>query len=427
MKVPSLDLLPGAGSPRLRRLFLGGAILAGAALASASLFATGPAPEPEVRIEKAWPVAVMAAEPRTQSPSFTAYGRVESTRIAHLATDLVADVRAVHVREGDWVAKGDLLLELDDAEIRLLLAERSADLAQQQATLRSIESQRAMLERTLAQARSMDRIAAAKLARHEELLSRRLISQSLQDEVVAEANRAAIDLESHQRRLADLPNQIAAQRAAVDRARALVQRAELDLARTGIRAPFAGPVLAVNVAPGDRSNLSRTLLELADASGFEVRVQIPAGYEPRFQHHLDRAASGQSADEISASLADGRSLTLVRLARLVRAGQSGLDAFFRLDDVAALPPIGRVLDLRIRLPEEPGVVALPIASLYENDRVYAVEDNRLQAISVERVGELHTADGEYRVLVRAPELVAGRPVITTQLPKAVSGLLVEPS
>ena len=86
-----------------------------------------------------------------------------------------------------------------------------------------------------------------------------------------------------------------------------------------------------------------------------------------------------------------------------------------------------MVDLRIRLPEEENVVALPIASLYENDRVYAVEDLRLKAITVERVGELHTPEGEFRVLVRAPELAVGLPVITTQLPKAVSGLLVAPS
>ncbi len=416
-----LPELPGTRSPRLRRVALGGAILAAAALTSASLFATGPAPEPEIRAEKAWPVAVTTAEPSTQSPSFTAYGRIEASRIAHLATDLVAEVEAVHVREGDRVNPGELLVELADAEASLAVAERQADLARRAAELRSIESERAALARTLDQARSMNQIAQEKLRRHQALLDRRLISQSVLDEVLAQANRTAIDLEDHERRLADLPNRIAAQRAAVASATALAQRAELDLAKTRIRAPFGGPVLSVDVAPGDRSNLSRTLLTLADADGFEVRVQIPDSYEQRFQDHLNGAAA------VTASLGDGRTLTLVRLARQVQPGQSGVDAFFRLDDRVGAPPLGRIVDLRIRLPEEPGVVALPIASLYENDRVYAVEDNRLQAIRVERVGELHTPDGEYRVLVRAPELGAGRAVITTQLPKAVSGLLVEPS
>lgn len=413
--------------PGLQRLVPGVAILAGAALTSVSIFATGPDPVPQIHAEKAWPVAVTSAEPQSRSPSFTAYGRVESSRIAHLATELVADVGAVHVREGDWVAAGELLIELDDAEARLLLAERTADLTRQQAELRSIESEQTMLERTLHQARSMHRIARDKLVRHEALLERRLISQSLLDEAVAEANRAAIDLETHQRRLADLPNRLAAQRAALEKADALVERARLDLARTGIRAPFGGPVLAVHVAPGDRSNLNRTLLELADEAAFEVRVQVPDSYERRLQSQLDRPGDGVASDAISAHLADGRRLVLARLAPRVRPGQSGLDAFFRPEPGTALPPLGRVVDLRIRLPEEAGVVALPIAALYENDRVYAVQDNRLQAIRVERVGELHTETGEYRVLVRSPELIGGRPVITTQLPKAMSGLLVEPS
>jgi hypothetical protein len=181
--------------------------------------------------------------------------------------------------------------------------------------------------------------------------------------------------------------------------------------------------LAVHVAPGDRSGSGDSLVELAQADAFEVRVQIPASYESRFQRHLD------GDHGIAATLADGRRLELARLAHRVRAGQSGLDAFFHLDPGASqsLPPIGRVVDMRIRLPEEAGVVALPIASLYENDRVYTVEDHRLRAVHVERVGELHTEDGQYRVLVRASELAQGQPVITTQLPKAVSGLLVEAS
>jgi multidrug efflux pump subunit AcrA (membrane-fusion protein) len=409
-------------SPRGRRAAAAAAMLAGATLTSVSIFATGPAPEPQVREEKSWPVSVVEVEPQPHSPTFTAYGRMESSRITNLRTDLVAEVAAVHVREGDWVDQGDLLVELSAAEVALLLTEREADLALHRAQLRSIETEQTMLDRTVAQARSMHRIAADKLARHEELMAKRLISQSLLDEVIAQANAAAIELENHERRLADLPNRIAAQRAAVTRAEALADRARLELAKTFVRAPFAGPVLAVHVAPGDRSSLGASMVEMADADAFEVRVQVPSAYERRFQKHL---VDGHG---VRATLPDGQQLLLTRLARRIQTGQSGLDAFFQLaDSGAALPPIGRVVDMRISLPAEPNVVALPIGSLYQNDRVYAVRDSRLQPIEVERVGEVQTADGEFRVLVRAPGLTGGLPVITTQLPKAAPGLLVDAS
>ncbi len=285
----ALNFLPSRlwpTSPRGRRAAAGAAILAGATLTSVSIFATGPAPKPEPVTEKAWPVSVVEAEPKTQSPSFTAYGKVESSRVAHITTDLVAEVKAVHVREGDWMAAGDLLIELNDDETSLALAEREADLAQAEAQLQSIESERAMLERTLAAARSMNRVAQDKLARHKELKQSQLISQSLLDEVVSQANKAAIDLEDHERRLADLPNRIAAQKALVKKCHALLDGARLDVAKTRITAPFAGPVLAVNVAPGDRSSLNTDLVEMADSGQLRDPRAGAGRLRARFQQDL---------------------------------------------------------------------------------------------------------------------------------------------
>jgi HlyD family secretion protein len=400
-------------------------LIGGAALTSVSILATGPAAVPEPHREKAWPVAVLETMPTALSPTFTVYGRVESGQHAGLGSDVNAAIVQVLVHEGDWVQEGDTLVELDDAEARLALAERTAELARQRALFRSIESEQAMLERTLAQARSVNAITEAKLTRHRSLMAQRLISQSQLDDVLAEANRAAIELEAHERRLEDLPNRLAAQRAEVDRTEALAARARLELERTVVRAPFAGPVLEVKAAPGDRNRPGSVLVTLANADAFEIRTQMPDRYEARLQRYL---LEGQPVIGV---LADGRVLELSRLAHNIRPGQTGIDAFFRPPpgDFAAtgLPPLGRVVDLRVELPAEPDVVALPIASLYDNDRVYAVEERRLKAIRVERVGELQLPDGDFRVLVRSPELTGGRTVITTQLPRAISGLLVEPS
>ncbi len=251
-----------------------------------------------------------------------------------------------------------------------------------------------------------------------------LISRTLLDEVLAQANSASIQYQAHLRELADFPNRIAVQKAAVARAEALLARAELDLSKARVEAPFTGPVLGVFVAPGDRSSLGMPLAEVADAGGFEVRVQVPGNYAARFAR-----LSGQETGNITARTADGRIMPLSRLSNRVRAGQSGLDAFFQVAILpgAPLPAIGRVLDVAVTLPAERNVVALPVQSIYENDRVYRVDDNRLDAIAIERVGELLTPDGELRVLVRSPRLDDGTRIITTQLPQAISGMLVEPA
>ena len=425
-------------NPRGRRFVAGIGFIAAALLASMSIFATGPNPQPAERTEKAWPVSVVEVSPSRLTPTFTAYGRVESSNVTHLRTDLIAEVEKVNVREGDWVEKGDVLMTLSEAELQLDLMERQAELKQLEANLASTRIEREMFEESTEHFRSMREVAQKKLERHQDLIAKRLISQSLLDEVTAQANQANIDYQTHMRTLADFPNRLAAQEAAVERARAQVGQVQLDIDKTRITAPFRGPILSVFVAPGDRSNLGATLVDIANADAFEVRVQIPE----RFGNGLHRnLAMGQV---VTARTEHGVELTLSRLSGQVKRGQSGLDAFFGLHAREGAPEtaLGRMLELSITLPEEEAVIALPVQSIYENDRIYAIRDvgpspdsqlegsnptYRLEAITVERVGEAQAEDGQHRILVRSPDISAGQRIITTQLPRAISGLLVEPA
>ena len=410
-------------SQRTRRAAIAGAFIFAAAIASASIFATGPTATPEIRTEKSWAVSVISVLPQAMQPTFKGYGRVESSNVANIRTDLVAEVIQVLVKEGDWAEQGQVLIRLANAEVGLRVAQRNAELDQHKAALRSIETRYQLREQTTSHYQSMQQVAQNKLQRHEELMQRRLISQALLDQVVSQANSATIEYQTHTRELADFPNQLAAQRAQIAKAVALLGQAQLDLGKTTVVAPFAGPVLGVYVAAGDRSNLGMALVKIADAGGFEVRVQIPNSYADGFEQHL-RAPHGPS---ITAGTSAGSSMKLVRLSSQVREGQSGLDAFFKVNVAAgeSLPAIGRVIDLSITMPTEHDVVALPVQSIYQNNRIYEVVDDRLNAIEVERVGELQTPDGHYRVLVRSPKLSGGKTIITTQLPTAISGLLVE--
>jgi multidrug efflux pump subunit AcrA (membrane-fusion protein) len=406
-------------STRTRHILAGVAILTSSLIISASIFATGPNATPETVTEKAWPVSVTSITPAALAPMFTAFGRIESAHVARIQTDLVASVAHVPVREGDWVAAGDVLIELDTAELELLVTEREADLDFQRAQHKSVTSEFDLARRMTDQYRHVYEVAQNKLARHKDLFAKKMIAQSLLDEIVQQASAATIDYHSHLRALADFPNRIAETEAGTKRAAALLERARIDLDHATIRAPFAGPVLAVLVSPGNHTALGVPLIEIADAGTFEVRVQVPEAYSEALRR---QAAAGT----VVARWGD-RSINLVRFSANVRPGQSGMDAFFAIDGPAvADAAVGRVVSLDVTLPAQDDLVALPVQSIYENDRIYAVSDDRLQAITVERIGEHTTAAGEHRVLVRSPELHAGQRIITTQLPKAISGLRVQP-
>ena len=324
----------------------------------------------------------------------------------------------MHVNEGEWVEAGEVLVQLDDRDAKLRLLERTADLKQSEANLSASQSQLALEKQNTAHFKSRLEVAQSKLKRHQDLMQKRLISRALLDEVKAQASDANIEYQSHMRALINLPNQIAANEAHVAKARALEEQAKLELDRTTVIAPFAGPVIAVHTAPGDHSNLATPLVDIADASGFEVRVQLPDQQASAFQTALDRTQIIRATSE------DGRALVLRRLASHVRAGQTGLDAFFAYSE-PNLPALGRMINLVIELPAQRELIALPAQSLYENNKVYTVENDRLVGHEVERVGETESEDRGYEVLVRTNSIPAGTPIITTALPKAITGLLVE--
>jgi HlyD family secretion protein len=409
---------------RARRAALAGGVLCASALITVSLFATGPSPTPEVKPEKVWPVSVTTVTPSALAPTFAAYGRVESAQVAHLQSDLNAEIASVRAREGQWVAKDEILVELVSNEFELRVKEHEADVAQQQAALQSLRAEQRMVVQTDPQFRAMHDVAIKRRARYEDLLKQKMIAASLLDEAIAQESAAEIEYQNHVRALADFPNRISEQMARIERSQAELAQARIDLDHTTIRAPFAGPVLAVLASPGNHTTQASPLIEIADAEGFEIRAPLPDGYGSRVRAAL--AADVPVTAQISEN---GRTLKLSRLSSNVRTGQSGLDAFFKLepgsDDV--MPEIGRVVDLEVTLPAEQQVVALPVQSIYENDRVYeVVEDDRLQGITVQRIGDHRAPDGGYRVLVRGDGIRAGSRIITTQLPKASDGLRVQP-
>jgi len=407
---------------KLRHVVVNSSILSGFLLISFLLIMTTEARQPEPRLEKSWPVSVTSIQPGSTSPTLILYGKVESSQVANLKTSVSARVTEVLTPEGSWVTKGQVLVQLDAEELQLTVVMAMAEYQRQKAKLRSVQTDRDLANNLTPHHIELNEISQSKLKRHQDLLHNGMISDALLDTVKEQASERAIRLQQHRARVADFPNIIAQQQAMVAEAKARLDKARMDVAQTSVTAPFNGRVIQTMVAPGDRTVPGTTIIQVANHDGLEVRTSIPGRIGQTLRSQLQAGlavrASGFLDDQAI-------SLYLDRLSGDVKPGQSGLDAFFRSESGQVLD-IGRVVNLQVQMPAQPNVVALPIQSLYENNKVYRVEDDRLIGIDVEEVGDYVDAENRFRVLVRSAELQAGDRIITTQLPRAITGLLVQP-
>lgn len=405
----------------VRYRLLGATIVGGALLLAVLIVSLGPSAEPAVRTEKAWPVSTMAADPRRLQPIIKVFGKVESRQMASLKTSVTAPVAAVITPEGSRVQAGELMIVLDDAELELAVTVARAEYKRRLAQLASVKSELELARNITGHHESLKEIAEARLKRHQDLYDRKMIASTILDEARKQASESAIILEEHLSKLRTLPNLVEQHQAAVDEGKAMLDRALMDIAQTRVTAPFAGRVMATHVSVGDRVLPGDPLISVADYDEIEVRVSLPTDAGRSLRRQLDAGAP-----IVARVKEDGHAIELAmhRLAGDIKSGQSGLDAFFRpVGDVEL--DIGKTLGMTITLPEERDVVPVPVQSIYQGDIVYRVIDNRLQSVVVEQVGDFLAPRGEYRVLIRSRSLAPGDRLVTTQLPRAISGLLVD--
>ena len=402
---------------------LGITIVGSSILLAIVVVALGPDAEPQARTEKAWPVSTMVAAPAELQPMLVAYGKVESRQIASLTTSVTAPVENVYASEGSWVNKGQLLVQLDDQELKLALVVANAEFKKKLAQLEKAKSDFTLSQNITAHHRDLKSIADAKLERYLDLYKTKMVSDAILDEVRREASERAITLERHLAELRTFPNVIDQHEAALAEGEARVRRAEMDLAQTAIESPFSGRVIETLVAAGDRVYPGHKILRVADYTQLEVRASIQSDIGSVLRQKIADGVSVLAFGHLDDQVIE---FSLARLSGDVKVGQSGLDAFFTPVLNTTLD-IGRVINLSVTLPAERGVIALPVQSIYENDRVYKIDQsNRLLGVRVKKVGDHLDIDGNFRLLVRSVDIKAGDTLVTTQLPRAISGLLVDP-
>lgn len=230
---------------------------------------------------------VVVASQQVLLQQVVASGEVRSDSLVRIGSELIGVVKQRTVREGDRVAAGDLLLQLEDSEQQARVEEAAAAL-QQLTTV-----QRPQATAVLRDAEQTLQRAEAELARREAL--------ALRDQVAVEqveAARSAVATARAQHEQAAL--QVKALAAGGPQEQQAIQRLEAAraaLARTRITAPVAGVVQTRNVEPGDLVQPGSTLLELAREQSLKIVVPVD-------EKSISGLSLGQSALVIADAYAD---------------------------------------------------------------------------------------------------------------------------
>ncbi len=195
-------------------------------------------------------VQVQPVELRTIVQKVTATGKIQPVTQVNISADVSAKITRLTVKEGEWVEKGTLLVELDRE--RYVAAMESAE-----ANLRSAEANSNLARENMLKAEK-------DWERTDQLFAKHLESQAMLDAAYATA-------QVERARYQSVRDQAA-------QAAAAVKEARDALSKTTIYAPIAGTVSRLNKEVGEIALGSQfqedVIMELSNLAGMEALVDV---------------------------------------------------------------------------------------------------------------------------------------------------------
>ena len=186
-------------------------------------------------------------------------------------------VERIHVREGDPVKAGQILVVLDDREARAAVGQSLANLEAAQARLKQVRAtSEEAVQSQIQQARANLELADSDLKRARELHGKNFIARQQLDEAQTKYNvaKAAYDLAQNSLRQRTWENEIALAEAQVRQAKAQLDLTQAQLANLTIHSPMDGMVTKRYVDPGTMVKDTTPILNLMDLSEMKMVVNV---------------------------------------------------------------------------------------------------------------------------------------------------------
>ncbi|PKM13479.1 MAG: efflux RND transporter periplasmic adaptor subunit [Gammaproteobacteria bacterium HGW-Gammaproteobacteria-5] len=321
-----------------------------------------------------------------------ASGEVDSQSLAQVGSEITGVVAVRHVREGDAVKAGDLLLELRDDEQRARLREAEAALRQ------LIDSSRPQAQATLREAQNNLEQADRELQRRETLFERKLLAS----EALEQARRATLTARVVRDRARYAAAAVGEGGSEEQVLRQRLEAARANLAKARIHAQVDGIVQTREVEPGDLVQPGRTLLTIARSGSSEILL-------PLDEKNLAPIELGQAARIIADAYPDRVLPARVSfIAPGVDTARGTIDVHLDLLEPADFLRQGMTVSVNIETGRREQALVLPNDALRARDgtraQVLRVNDGVVERVGV-RLGMLGTALSEVSEGLAAGDLV----------------------
>ncbi len=234
---------------------------------------------------------------------FIHLGNVEFTDNAQVQQQIVpvnsrvqGYIKEIRFKEYEPVKKGDTLVIIDDADMRLRVAQANADyqnaLAGRSVADRSVgvaSANVAVTEASIAEAKVVMDMAATDFERYKKLLDKDAVTRQQYDAAKTdyEAKKARYQMLARQRSatssvVAETRQRIAQNDAGIELTKALLETAELNLSYCYITAPCDGYASRKEIQIGQLVQPGQTLLDVIDSSD----IWITANYKETQLKHI---------------------------------------------------------------------------------------------------------------------------------------------
>ena len=207
-----------------------------------------------------------------------ASGRVESPRRVEIGSPTIGTVVQVPVVEGETVAKGRLLVKLDDAEARAAVESSRSAVDQARARIvQIVKTSAPVAQQAVTQAQANFDNAVRQYGRNHDLFEKGFLGQAALDDAQRARDVAASQLDAAKVQRDTLsasgPDWRMAQ-TALDQAEASLRMARARLDLLTIEAPVGGTLIQRDVEVGDVVQPGKVLLTLSPGGETQLTVQI---------------------------------------------------------------------------------------------------------------------------------------------------------